>query len=72
MENVLKIDDFKAAPADGPAFRPQTVAEVGVRLSVLEDLALKILYLSGPFSILELSKLTRLSYEVANELFLRL
>jgi predicted ATPase with chaperone activity len=73
MENVLNIDDFKVGPPpEGPTLRPQTVAQVGVRLSVLEDLALKILYLSGPFSILELSKMTRLSYEVANELFLRL
>jgi predicted ATPase with chaperone activity len=72
MENLLQINDFKSAPAEGPTNKPQTAAEVGVRVSVLEDLALKILYLSGPFSVLELSKLTRLSYEVANELFLRL
>jgi predicted ATPase with chaperone activity len=45
---------------------------VGVRQSVLEDLALKSLYISGPFSVLELSKLIRLSYEVSNDLFLRL
>jgi predicted ATPase with chaperone activity len=72
MEKLLQIDNFKPARAEGPAYRPQTVAEVGVRSSVLEDLAMKILYLSGPFSVLELSKLTRLSYEVSNELFLRL
>jgi predicted ATPase with chaperone activity len=71
MEDLLQIDEFKSTPAEGPAYRPQTVKEVGVRASVLEDLALKVLYLSGPFSVLELSKLTRLSYEVANELFLR-
>ena len=72
MENLLQIDSLKEAASEGPEYRPQTVAEVGLRPSVLEDLALKILYLSGPFSVLELSKLTRLSYEVANELFLRL
>ncbi len=72
MENLLQIDNLKEAASEGPEYRPQTVAEVGLRPSVLEDLALKILYLSGPFSVLELSKLTRLSYEVANELFLRL
>ena len=72
MEDLLQVDEFKPTPAEGPAYRPQCVKEVGVRASVLEDLALKILYLSGPFSVLELSKLTQLSYEVANELFLRL
>ncbi len=72
MEDLLQIDNSKEAPAEDPTYRPRTVAEVGVRPSVLEDLALKILYLSGPFSVLELSKLTRLSYEVANEFFLRL
>ena len=72
MENLLQINDFKSAPAEGPAFRPQTIAQTGVRQSVLEDLALKILYLSGPFSVLELSKFTRLSYEVTYEIFLRM
>jgi predicted ATPase with chaperone activity len=48
------------------------MAEVGVRQTILEDLALKTLYVSGPFSVLELSKLMRLSYEVATELFNRL
>jgi predicted ATPase with chaperone activity len=75
MEDVFKIDDFNAAPpapTSGPTFRPQTIPEVGVRQSVLDDLALKILYMSGPFSVLELSKFMRLSYEVANELFNRM
>jgi len=41
------LDFLKAEPPVGPAFKPQTIAEVGVRQAVLEDLALKILYLSG-------------------------
>jgi predicted ATPase with chaperone activity len=39
---------------------------------VLEDLALKNLYLSGSLSVLELSQKTRLSFEATNELFCRL
>lgn len=39
---------------------------------MLEGLAIKILYLSGPMSLFELSKQSRLSLEVAEELFERL
>jgi predicted ATPase with chaperone activity len=56
------------APMDAPATRPQSIQELDVRQSVLEDLALKILYLSGSLSISELSERTRLSFEVAKEL----
>lgn len=46
--------------------------ETGVREGVLEDIALKTLYASGPFSVFELSKQTRLSFEVAQDLFTRM
>jgi len=59
---------FKNEPADTPESRPQAIRELDVRQSVLEDLALKILYLSGSLSISELSEKTRLSFEVAKEL----
>ncbi len=73
MEPALNLQDFlKTDPVIGPTHRPVTIDEVGLRQSVLEDLALKTLYLSGPFSVLELSKLTRLSFEVASELLKRL
>jgi predicted ATPase with chaperone activity len=73
MEPLLDLQDvLKTEPATGPAHRPVSIAEVGLRQTVLEDLALKTLYLSGPFSVLELSKLTRLSFEVATELLKRL
>ena len=73
MEELFKIDQFTVAPPPvGPTQRPQTIPELGVRQAVLDDLALKLLYMSGPFSILELSKLTCLSYEVATELFNRM
>ncbi len=70
---MLKMDEFHATvPAVGPTFKPRTVKEVGVSQAVLEELALKTLYLSGPFSVLDLSKHMRLSYEVATELFNRM
>ncbi|HEX4285680.1 MAG TPA: hypothetical protein VHZ28_11360 [Terracidiphilus sp.] len=58
-------------PVD-PTYKPRTIAEVGVRQGVLEDLALKTLYLSGPFSLYALSEHTRLNFEVVSELFNRL
>jgi predicted ATPase with chaperone activity len=61
-------DFFISEAVDGPASKPQSVAELDVRQSVLEDLALKILYLTGSMSISELAEKTRLSFEVAKEL----
>jgi predicted ATPase with chaperone activity len=61
-------DFFITESVDGPAHKPQSFAELDVRQSVLEDLALKILYLSGSMSISELAEKTRLSFEVAKEL----
>jgi len=55
-----------------PECRPQSLSEIDVRQSVLDDLALKTLYLSGSLSILDLSEMTHLSFEVANELFIRM
>jgi len=78
METVLNSNErsvrdiLKGVPRVGPTHAPRAVSDVGVRKAVLEDLALKTLYISGPFSLLELSKQTRLSFEVANELFCRL
>ncbi|MGD0292958.1 MAG: hypothetical protein ABSB30_03815 [Terracidiphilus sp.] len=61
-------DFFISEAIDGPAQKPQTVAELDVRQAVLDDLALKILYLSGSLSISELAEKTKLSFEVAKEL----
>ena len=55
-----------------PTHRPRSIAEIDVRQSVLEDLALKILYLSGTLSVLELAAKTRLSVAVVTELLPRL
>jgi predicted ATPase with chaperone activity len=73
MATLLAINNFDEADANaGPAYRPQAISEVDVRGEVLENLALRTLNQFGSLSILELSKETRLSYEVANELFSRL
>jgi predicted ATPase with chaperone activity len=69
---VEKHDILKGAIVTGPEFRPRTITEVGVRESILEDIALKTLYLYGPFSVADLSDQTRLSYDVAEVLFSRL
>jgi len=55
-----------------PEHRPGTIAETGVRQSVLEDLALKALYITGPMSLSDLARHTRLPYEVANQIFSRM
>jgi predicted ATPase with chaperone activity len=67
-----EFDFFKPgpvpAPVHGPTYKPQSVDELDVRQTVLEDLALKTLYLSGSLSILELAEKIRLSFEVTKEL----
>jgi predicted ATPase with chaperone activity len=71
MVTSMAVNDFdflKDEPVDGPTSRPQSVAELDVRQSVVEDLALKILYLSGSLSISELAEKIRLSFEVTKEL----
>jgi predicted ATPase with chaperone activity len=73
MDTLLKTQEFlNFEPLAGPAQKPRSIAELDVRQTVLEDIALKTLYLSGPFSVFELSSRTGLSFEVANELFGRL
>jgi predicted ATPase with chaperone activity len=72
MNVLLRHDAETKAHESGPEHRPASVAETTVRAAVLEDLALKTLYLSGPFSVAELAKHTHLGYEVAAELFDRL
>ncbi|HEX4286581.1 MAG TPA: hypothetical protein VHZ28_15920 [Terracidiphilus sp.] len=73
MEDILNIEDFrKIEHLATPDHRPRTTAEVGVRESVLEDIALKSLYTSGPFSVLDLGEHMRLNFDVANDLFGRL
>jgi predicted ATPase with chaperone activity len=65
-------DFFITEPADGPDHRPQSIEELDVNQIILEDLALKILYLSGSLSISELAEKMRLSFEVTKEISYRL
>jgi predicted ATPase with chaperone activity len=61
-----------AAPLSGPLLTPRAISEVDVGSIVLENLALKILYLCGSISVLALADKMRVSFEVASELFYKL
>jgi len=65
-------DDLSLTQAADVPWQPRAVSEVGIRQTILEDLALKMLYLFGPFSVRDLSQHMRLSLEVADELFRRM
>ncbi len=56
----------------GPTHRPKSLSSMVVRQSVLEEIALKTLYLSGSMSVLELAEKMKLSYEVVDSLFCQL
>jgi hypothetical protein len=73
MDLLLNADLLAApAPLASPDRKPRTVAETGVRETVLENIAIKNLYLRGPFTISDLARQMRLGYEVAEHLFSRL
>ncbi|HWT65957.1 MAG TPA: hypothetical protein VN151_07560 [Terracidiphilus sp.] len=55
-----------------PERQPRSLGDLGVRESVVEDIALKLLYSSGPFSVLDLASHICVSYEAAMDLFGRL
>ena len=55
-----------------PPAAPEKVEDVGVRRGFLEELLLKILYLSGPLTLPELGELVRLTPQVVEELFRRI
>ena len=64
--------EIDAVVLDGPLHAPESVAEVGVHKGIIEDLALKTLYLSGPMSLRELAAKTRLRFSVVDEVLRRL
>jgi len=77
MATMLSMYDYdndfiKSEPKVGPTHRPKSLATLDVRQSVLEDIALKTLYLCGALSLLELAEKMRLSYEVVDALFCQL
>ena len=51
---------------------PQTMPELGIRRSLVEDLALKVLYLQGELSLIQLADQMRVSYAIVEEVFERL
>lgn len=59
-------------PGAGPERRPRSLADMGMRVTVLEDLALKTLYQAGPMTTRELARQTKIGQEVMNELFARM
>ncbi len=48
---------------------PHRVEDTGIRKGLLEDLVLKVLYLHGEMSLIQLSELTCLSLGVIEEIF---
>ena len=62
----------KAGTWPRPPAAPDKIEDVGVRRGFLEELLLKILYLSGPLTLPELGELIRLTPQVVEELFRRL
>lgn len=55
-----------------PEQRPRSATELGMRQSIVEDLALKTLYMGGTMSTRELARQMRLSVNVADELVNRM
>lgn len=70
--SVVPAAPLPAKPAVFAVPEPKSIAETGIRKTILEGLALKILYLGGPFSLFEMTRQLRLSLEVTEELFERL
>jgi len=68
----FECDIFKSEPSSDPTYNARTISELDVSDLVLEDLALKTLYLAGSLSVIQLANRMKLSHEVANELFFRL
>ncbi len=82
MATSLTIEDFlrdfsNEVPASepvrsGPERRPRSIQELGIRQSVVEDLALKTLYFTGTVSVAELGRKLGLGYEVMEDLVAQL
>ena len=77
MAAVLSMQELvrnyaRQDPSLGPAYRLRSLEELGVRQSVVEDLALKTLYLSGVISEAELARKLGIGYDVMEEITARL
>ena len=51
---------------------PKTFQDLGIRRSMIEDLALKILYYEGEITLIELAKKICLSFDIVEQIFERL
>src|ERR1700678_957270 len=77
MATLLSMYDYdngfiKPEPKFGPTHRPQSLSALDVRQGVLEEIALKTLYLAGSLSVLERAERMCLGYEVVDALFSQL
>jgi MoxR-like ATPase len=63
------MTDFLTEMNSGPLVVPQRIERTGIRRGLLEDLALKILYLGGEMTLIELSDHLCLSLAVVEEIF---
>ena len=63
------MSDFVTEMKEGPLAAPQQIEQTGIRRGLLEDLALKILYLNGEMTLLQLSDHLCLSLGVVEEIF---
>ena len=70
--NDLDCDFIRNEASLDPTQRPLSLGDLDVSAGVLEDLALKTIYLSGALSVLDLAEKLCLSYNATNELFSRL
>jgi MoxR-like ATPase len=63
------MTDFLTEMNQGPLVMPHRIERTGIRRGLLEDLALKILYLSGEMTLIDLSDRLCLSLGVVEEIF---
>lgn len=72
MEDLVRTYGKAEASSPGPNHRPRSFLDLGVHQSIIEDLALKTLYISGTISMAELGRKLGLGYEVMDDLVSRL
>jgi hypothetical protein len=63
------MTDFLTEMNQGPLVVPHQIERTGIRRGLLEDLALKILYLNGEMTLVQLSDPLCLSLGVVEEIF---
>jgi MoxR-like ATPase len=69
VHNGTFMTDFLTEMNQGPLVVPHRIERTGIRRGMLEDLALKVLYLHGEMTLIELSDHLCLSLGVVEEVF---